>query len=155
MPPGHHRSLRDRSHLSPGARSAILPTFFNSYLLFTEDVSTALFHAFTVLCYSFPLAGGFLSDRFLGARAGVRATVRAPADSRLARAGKFWTIFIVSIIYVIGAAMLSVSAIPGLMGAPGSVNPALSLVALFTIAVGTGGIKYARRPERAVCDAVC
>ncbi|OIW00821.1 hypothetical protein TanjilG_08260 [Lupinus angustifolius] len=79
-------------------------------------------------CYLTPLLGAFLADSYLG---------------------RFWTIAIFSTIYVIGMVLLSFSAIlPGLKPPcdgnvchPTSGQTATCFIALYLIALGTGGIK--------------
>ncbi|KAG9326678.1 hypothetical protein KVV02_002874 [Mortierella alpina] len=76
--------------------------------------------AFTMLAYFFPLIGAALSDSFLG---------------------KWWTIISFSIIYLIGMVMVTVFAIPGLLGAAGTVSNFVTFLPMLIIAIGTGGIK--------------
>ncbi|KAF9944209.1 hypothetical protein BGZ70_004913, partial [Mortierella alpina] len=76
--------------------------------------------AFTMLAYFFPLIGAALSDSFLG---------------------KWWTIISFSIVYLIGMVMVTVFAIPGLLGAAGTVSNFVTFLPMLIIAVGTGGIK--------------
>ncbi|KAL3623129.1 hypothetical protein CASFOL_031945 [Castilleja foliolosa] len=79
-------------------------------------------------CYITPLIGAFLADSYLG---------------------RFCTIAIFSIIYVLGMALLSISAsVPGLKPVcdetschATSAQTALCFVSLYLIALGTGGIK--------------
>lgn len=79
-------------------------------------------------CYITPLLGAFLADAYLG---------------------RYWTIAIFSIIYVLGMTLLTLSAsVPGLRppcGAgvchPSTMQSAVTFIALYTIALGTGGIK--------------
>lgn len=80
-------------------------------------------------CYITPLIGAFLADAYLG---------------------RYWTIALFSIIYVIGMTLLTLSAsVPGLKPScsgedvchPKEVQTAVCFVALYLIALGTGGIK--------------
>ncbi|KAF2312594.1 hypothetical protein GH714_035172 [Hevea brasiliensis] len=80
-------------------------------------------------CYTTPLIGAFLADAYLG---------------------RYWTIAIFSIIYVIGMTLLAMSAsVPGLKPKcyakndcdPTDAQSAACFVALYLIALGTGGIK--------------
>ncbi|KAG8662993.1 hypothetical protein MANES_01G165000v8 [Manihot esculenta] len=80
-------------------------------------------------CYTTPLIGAFLADAYLG---------------------RYWTIATFSIIYVIGMTLLAMSAsVPGLKPKcyakndcdPTDGQSAACFVALYLIAVGTGGIK--------------
>ncbi|KAG0361459.1 hypothetical protein BGX24_005340, partial [Mortierella sp. AD032] len=76
--------------------------------------------AFTMLAYFFPLLGAALSDSFLG---------------------KWWTIISFSAIYLIGMIMITVFAIPNLIGPIGEVSKFLTFLPMIVIAIGTGGIK--------------
>ncbi|CAO3569104.1 unnamed protein product [Mortierella alpina] len=76
--------------------------------------------AFTMLAYFFPLIGAALSDSFLG---------------------KWWTIISFSVIYLIGMIMVTVFAIPNLLGPTGTVSNFLTFLPMLIIAIGTGGIK--------------
>nr|GMD69292.1 protein NRT1/ PTR FAMILY 8.1-like [Ipomoea batatas] len=80
-------------------------------------------------CYIMPLIGAFLADAFMG---------------------RYWTIACFSIIYVIGMALLTLSAsVSGLKPTcskdgvcdPTMAQSAVSFIALYVIALGTGGIK--------------
>ncbi|XP_027110467.1 protein NRT1/ PTR FAMILY 8.2 [Coffea arabica] len=80
-------------------------------------------------CYIMPLLGAFLADSCLG---------------------RYWTIASFSIIYFIGMTLLTLSAsVPGLKPAcsaedvcdPTSIQTTVSFLALYLVALGTGGIK--------------
>ena len=71
---------------------AILALYMVNYLYFSESTATASLHAFVMVAYSLTLFGGILSDSYLG---------------------KFHTVLYLSIVYVIGGACLSVTALPG------------------------------------------
>ncbi|KAK4803381.1 hypothetical protein SAY86_001584 [Trapa natans] len=79
-------------------------------------------------CYITPLIGAFLADSYMG---------------------RYWTIASFSIIYVLGMTLLTLSAsVPGLKPKcedgkcyPTSGNVAVCFVALYMVALGTGGIK--------------
>ncbi|KAF9591459.1 hypothetical protein IFM89_004157 [Coptis chinensis] len=80
-------------------------------------------------CYITPLIGAFLADAYLG---------------------RYWTIAIFSMIYVLGMTLLTLSAsVPGLrpscnaqdVCSPTTMQSAVAFIALYTIALGTGGIK--------------
>ncbi|KAK4801742.1 hypothetical protein SAY86_022229 [Trapa natans] len=79
-------------------------------------------------CYITPLIGAFLADSYMG---------------------RYWTIACFSIIYVLGMTLLTLSAsVPGLKPKceddkcyPTTGNVAICFVALYMIALGTGGIK--------------
>lgn len=73
------------------------------------------------MCYFFPLIGGIIADSYLG---------------------KFRTILFLSIVYLIGMVMMTVSAVPfGDENTSNQTNTILALCALATVAIGTGGIK--------------
>ncbi|KAF9912554.1 hypothetical protein EC991_009978 [Linnemannia zychae] len=76
--------------------------------------------AFTMLAYFFPLLGAALSDSFLG---------------------KWWTIISFSAVYLVGMIMVTVFAIPNLIGPVGQVSNFLTFLPMLIIALGTGGIK--------------
>ncbi|KAK9877999.1 hypothetical protein WA026_020212 [Henosepilachna vigintioctopunctata] len=98
-----------------GMRS-ILTLYLVNILFYAKSDATVIYHAFTVMVYFFPLLGAIISDSYLG---------------------KFNTIFFVSMIYAVGCIVLSISSIPDLK-LPMNV---ISLIGLFLIAVGSGGIK--------------
>lgn len=97
---------------------AVLTLYFLSYLHWDKDLSTAVYHAFSSLCYFTPILGALIADSWLG---------------------KFRTIVYLSVVYVIGHVVKSVGAIPSVGSS--DVHIALSMVGLILIAFGTGGIK--------------
>ncbi|XP_051814860.1 solute carrier family 15 member 2 isoform X2 [Acanthochromis polyacanthus] len=97
---------------------ALLTLYFVNYLHWDKDLSTAIYHAFSGLCYFTPILGALIADSWLG---------------------KFKTIIYLSIVYVIGHVVKSVGAIPTVGGR--DVHIALSMLGLILIAFGTGGIK--------------
>lgn len=97
---------------------AVLTLYFLSYLHWDKDLSTAVYHAFSSLCYFTPILGALIADSWLG---------------------KFKTIIYLSIVYVIGHVVKSVGAIPTVGNA--NMHIALSMIGLILIAFGTGGIK--------------
>ncbi|XP_047457954.1 solute carrier family 15 member 2 [Mugil cephalus] len=97
---------------------AVLTLYFVTYLHWDKDLSTAIYHAFSGLCYFTPILGALIADSWLG---------------------KFRTIIYLSIVYVIGHVIKSVGAIPTVGNT--DVHIALSMVGLILIALGTGGIK--------------
>ncbi|RVE58353.1 hypothetical protein OJAV_G00208590 [Oryzias javanicus] len=97
---------------------ALLTLYFVTYLKWDKDLSTAVYHAFSSLCYFTPILGALIADSWLG---------------------KFKTIIYLSIVYVIGHVVKSVGAIPTVGNT--DVHIALSMVGLILIAIGTGGIK--------------
>ncbi|XP_012222206.1 solute carrier family 15 member 1 isoform X2 [Linepithema humile] len=94
----------------------VLALYLSDMLKYSEDDATMIYHVFTCFVYFFPLLGAIISDSWLG---------------------KFRTILYVSIIYAVGQLLLSASAAPPLH----IPQRAFSLLGLFMIAVGTGGIK--------------
>ncbi|XP_067264772.1 solute carrier family 15 member 2 [Chanodichthys erythropterus] len=97
---------------------AVLTLYFINYLGWDKDLSTAVYHAFSSLCYFTPLLGALIADSWLG---------------------KFRTIIYLSIVYVIGHVVKSVGAIPDV--GDSTLHIVLSVVGLILIAFGTGGIK--------------
>ncbi|XP_072253659.1 solute carrier family 15 member 2 [Leuresthes tenuis] len=97
---------------------AVLTLYFLNYLKWDKDLSTAIYHAFSSLCYFSPILGAIIADSWLG---------------------KFKTIIYLSVVYVIGHVVKSVGAIPSVGNT--DVHIALSMVGLILIALGTGGIK--------------
>ncbi|XP_030344237.1 solute carrier family 15 member 2 isoform X2 [Strigops habroptila] len=97
---------------------AVLTLYFLSFFHWDENLSTAVYHAFSALCYFTPVIGAIMADSWLG---------------------KYKTIIYLSIVYVVGHLIKSVGAIPSLGNQV--VHVILSMVGLFLIALGTGGIK--------------
>ena len=52
--------------LPPSLPTAVLVLFLHDQLLFNENSSTAIYHAFAMLCYLLPLLGAIISDSCLG-----------------------------------------------------------------------------------------
>jgi solute carrier family 15 oligopeptide transporter 1 len=94
----------------------ILSMYFTKRLRFSEDTATVAYHSFNLGCYFTPLFGALMADMWLG---------------------KFKTIFLISLIYVMGQILNTVTAIPTL-GIP---PVEFTFLGLFLIALGTGGIK--------------
>ncbi|XP_063995916.1 peptide transporter family 1-like [Diachasmimorpha longicaudata] len=94
----------------------ILSLYLKNKLDYTDDTATTIYHAFMVLGYFFPLFGAILADSILG---------------------KFKTILYLSVFYAAGQILLAVGAVPT-FGLP---VRELSMIGLFLIAMGTGGIK--------------
>ncbi|XP_050974678.1 solute carrier family 15 member 2 [Labeo rohita] len=97
---------------------AVLTLYFIHYLGWDKNLSTAVYHAFSSLCYFTPLLGAVIADSWLG---------------------KFKTIIYLSIVYVIGHVVKSVGAIPDV--GDSTAHVVLSMLGLILIAFGTGGIK--------------
>lgn len=92
----------------------VLFLYLTNFIKIEQHSATAIYHAFTVVCYFTPILGAILADGYLGL---------------------YKTILYVSIVYSIGEIILTLtSVIP--LGAPNIVGPS---IALFIIAVGTGG----------------
>ncbi|XP_016980162.1 peptide transporter family 1 [Drosophila rhopaloa] len=94
----------------------ILVLYLTNKLGYNEETSTVLFHTFTMLVYIFPLIGALIADGWLG---------------------KYKTILYLSLVYSVGAMVVSFGAVP-LTGMP---TKAVTVVGLLLIAIGTGGIK--------------
>ncbi|XP_072478172.1 solute carrier family 15 member 1 [Notamacropus eugenii] len=106
---------------------AILVLYFQRFLQWDDNLSTAIYHTFVALCYLTPILGALIADSWLG---------------------KFKTIISLSIVYTLGQAVLAISSINDLSDANHDGNPdsialhvSLSMVGLILIALGTGGIK--------------
>uniref|UniRef100_A0A8B9QCV4 Solute carrier family 15 member 2 n=1 Tax=Apteryx owenii TaxID=8824 RepID=A0A8B9QCV4_APTOW len=97
---------------------AVLTLYFINFFHWDENLSTSVYHAFSALCYFTPVIGAIMADSWLG---------------------KYKTIIYLSIVYVVGHLIKSVGAIPSLGNQ--AVHVVLSMVGLFLIALGTGGIK--------------
>ncbi|GAU99532.1 hypothetical protein RvY_10523 [Ramazzottius varieornatus] len=94
----------------------VLTLYFLEVLLWSEGTTTLVYHLFSVLCYFTPVFGAMLADGFLG---------------------KFNTIFCLSLVYVSGLVLLTLSATPPL----GLNVVAGTACGLMLIGFGTGGIK--------------
>ncbi|XP_051840005.1 solute carrier family 15 member 1 [Antechinus flavipes] len=106
---------------------AILVLYFQRFLQWPDNISTAIYHTFIALCYLTPILGALIADSWLG---------------------KFKTIISLSIVYTLGQAITAISSINDLSDSDHDGNPdnlplhvALSMVGLILIALGTGGIK--------------
>jgi len=103
-----------------GMRTVLVLYLSSDLIGWDENTATAVYHAFTVLAYLFPLLGAIIADSSWG---------------------KYWTIFWLSIVYAIGSGINMMSAIKPIGGDNLAVHAALASVGLFVIAFGTGGIK--------------
>lgn len=92
---------------------AVLILYLTNWLGFSEDVGTAIFHSFVMLCYFSPIIGAILADGYIG---------------------RYKTILFVSLLYAAGNLVMAITAVPP----PEWYGPALGLV---LIGLGTGGIK--------------
>nr|XP_039274799.1 solute carrier family 15 member 2-like [Styela clava] len=100
-----------------GMRSVLL-LYLRNYLKFDDDTATAVYHAFTVLAYFTPVIGAIIADSYWG---------------------KYKTIILLSIVYIFGHIIKTIGSIPFIPSATAHV--VLSMLGLFFIACGTGGIK--------------
>ncbi|XP_015111704.1 peptide transporter family 1 [Diachasma alloeum] len=94
----------------------ILSLYIKNKLNYSDDTATIIYHAFMMLAFFFPLFGAILADSILG---------------------KFKTILYLSVVYAAGQLLLAVGAVPT-FGLP---VRELTMIGLFLIATGTGGIK--------------
>uniref|UniRef100_A0A3Q2YMY3 Solute carrier family 15 member 1 n=1 Tax=Hippocampus comes TaxID=109280 RepID=A0A3Q2YMY3_HIPCM len=106
---------------------AVLVLYFKYFLRWDDDMSTSIYHTFVALCYLTPILGAIVADSWLG---------------------KFKTIIYLSIVYTLGQVAMAVSAIHDITdtdkdGTPDDMtfHVVMSMVGLFLIALGTGGIK--------------
>ncbi|KAL6100860.1 slc15a1 [Pungitius sinensis] len=106
---------------------AVLVLYFKYFLHWDDDLATSIYHVFVALCYLTPILGAIVADSWLG---------------------KFKTIIYLSVVYAIGQVTMAVSAIHDITdtdrdGTPNTmtVHVVLSMLGLFLIALGTGGIK--------------
>ncbi|KAL0872177.1 hypothetical protein ABMA27_004584 [Loxostege sticticalis] len=95
---------------------AFLTLYLRSKLGYSDDGATETYHVFSTLVYVFPFLGGIVADNFLG---------------------KYRTILYMMFVYAAGNALVAITAIPQL-GLPARL---CTLLGLFMITVGTGGIK--------------
>lgn len=94
----------------------VLIIYFTSFLKLEDNTSTALYHAFVMLCYLTPILGAVLADGFIGL---------------------YKTIMSLSLVYAIGEIALTLFSMKPL-GAPNLIG---SIFGLILIGFGTGGIK--------------
>ncbi|XP_078494097.1 solute carrier family 15 member 2-like [Ciona intestinalis] len=95
---------------------AVLIIYLTSKLKMDHSTATAVYHSFNVVCYFSPILGACIADGWLG---------------------RYKTILYMSIIYMVGNIVMSLTAIPAL-GAPEIPGP---MIGLLIIAIATGGIK--------------
>ncbi|XP_072417141.1 solute carrier family 15 member 2-like isoform X1 [Chiloscyllium punctatum] len=100
---------------------AILVLYFTKALTLSESKATSLFHVFIFLSTSFTIVGAFLSDFCFG---------------------RYRSILMLSVVYLIGTIVLSVTAIPGEMGQ----SVVGAFIGLFLISLGSGGIRSSMSP---------
>ncbi|XP_034242567.1 peptide transporter family 1-like isoform X2 [Thrips palmi] len=94
----------------------VLSLFLKNSLKLDEDLSTIIYHVFSMLCYFFPVIGAIIADSWLG---------------------KYKTIAYLSVVYAIGNIVVSVASATSL-NIP---SKELTYLGLLLIAIGTGGIK--------------
>ena len=73
--------------------NSILSLYLKKKLEFSEDRATTIYHAFSCLALFTPILGAWLADQFLG---------------------KFKTIVSVSFLLIVGQALITLAAVPGL-----------------------------------------
>ncbi|XP_047504323.1 peptide transporter family 1-like [Pieris napi] len=95
---------------------AFLTLYLRSKLGYSDEEATETYHLFSTFVYVFPIIGGIVADNWLG---------------------KFRTILYLMFVYAAGNILVAVTAIPQL-NLPGRL---CTLLGLFMITVGTGGIK--------------
>ncbi|XP_078079868.1 solute carrier family 15 member 1-like isoform X2 [Mustelus asterias] len=100
---------------------AILVLYFTNALTLSESKATSLYHVFNFLSTSFTILGAFLSDFCFG---------------------RYRTILMLSVVYLGGTFVLSVTAIPTVMGKAG----VGAFIGLFFISLGSGGIRSSMSP---------
>ncbi|GFQ92791.1 solute carrier family 15 member 2 [Trichonephila clavata] len=94
----------------------ILTLFLVNQLHYSENVASKIYHGFQIVAYFMPLFGAIVADAWLG---------------------KFWTILSLSIFYACGNLTIAAGAIPNNL----TFMRVMSVVGLFIIGTGTGGIK--------------
>ncbi|KAF8786289.1 Solute carrier family 15 member 2 like protein [Argiope bruennichi] len=94
----------------------ILTLYLIQELNYSDNGAAKIYHSFKMTAYFMPLLGAILADSWLG---------------------RFWTILYISIVYAFGNIITAAGSIPEKL----SVMKAVSLTGLFTVAIGTGGIK--------------
>jgi dipeptide/tripeptide permease len=92
----------------------VLYIYLNEFIGINKDTATAIYHAFTMLCYFSPFMGAILADGYIGL---------------------YRTILFVSCFYFLGECVLTLTSMKPL-GAPNIWGPAIALI---IIALGTGG----------------
>lgn len=100
---------------------AILPLYLKYQLLYSEDDATIIYHVWSMLIYFMPLFGAIIADSMLG---------------------RYKTILYVSILYMLGNAVFSFSAITPIFPLDNlAAKNCVAMIGLVIIAFGTGGIK--------------
>jgi len=97
---------------------AVLLLYLRNYLGWTDDQAISIYHVFVMFVYFFPILGGIAADSWLG---------------------RFHTIVYLSVVYVLGNVFQTIGAIPYIPSY--NAHLAFSMLGLFLIAMGTGGIK--------------
>ncbi|OXA44992.1 Peptide transporter family 1 [Folsomia candida] len=100
---------------------AVLTIYMRNVLSFSEDLTTTIYHAFLMLCYTLPVIWGVVADSFLG---------------------MYKTLWIVNLLFLVGSVGLTAGSFPGLMLPPVEVT----ILSLILMAVGTGGMKPCLAP---------
>ncbi|CAG9793689.1 unnamed protein product [Diatraea saccharalis] len=102
--------------MSYSGMRAFLTLYLRSKLGYTDDGATETYHVFSTFVYVFPIVGGIVADNYLG---------------------KYRTILYMMFVYAAGNLLVAITAIPQL-GLPARL---CTLIGLFMITIGTGGIK--------------
>jgi hypothetical protein len=92
----------------------VLYVFLTEFLLIDKDTATAIYHAFTLVCYLTPILGAIIADGYIGL---------------------YKTILYVSCLYCSGEIILAVFSMKPL-GAPSKIGP---MIGLMITALGSGG----------------
>jgi solute carrier family 15 oligopeptide transporter 1 len=92
----------------------ILWTFLTGNLGFSSEQSTMIFHGFITTAFGFSIVGAWLADNILG---------------------KYQTILLACLIYMIGSIIVALSSLPFINGTIGI------FIGLFLLAIGTSGVK--------------
>ncbi|GFT15660.1 solute carrier family 15 member 2 [Nephila pilipes] len=90
--------------------------YLSRELDFSENISIKIYHGIVVVSYFMTIFGAILADNWLG---------------------KFWTILYISILYGFGNIILTAGSLPNKL----SVMRVVSLVGIFVISIGIGGVK--------------
>ena len=101
----------------------ILVIYLTYFIGYDEDLSTAIYHGFSVLAYLTPLFGAALADGYWG---------------------KYKVILWVSLLYCVGMIINAASTLPFLSSEEDEIrvaNAILNMIGLIVIGLGTGGIK--------------
>ncbi|VDD88623.1 unnamed protein product [Enterobius vermicularis] len=96
---------------------AVLTLYAINVLRFSSAKVIYIYHGFIALSYGTPILGSILADGYIG---------------------KFWTILLISMVYILGQLILTISSA---FDFSVSLHPTLDILGLALIGIGTGGIK--------------